>query len=142
MMVFGRIDRERAQGVDLLGDFHRGQFRRHGGTDPARDHEGAQDGAELAAHGQGHDRPDAGTEAEILELKLGLGGKDRADKTAGDDDDGNRLGTDEIDLADEREPGGCGNETGNGRCPGRERRSVPATWNGMRMKPGRRVRCA
>ena len=46
-----RIDRERAQAVELLGDGHRAELGGVVGADAAREHQADEDRADLAQHG-------------------------------------------------------------------------------------------
>lgn len=99
--VVDRVDAEGAEGVDLFGDLHGADFCGHGGTDAACEHEGGEDWAEFAAHGEGDDAADETVEAELVEFVVDLGCEDGAGGCAGDDDldlgaeaDGDELASD------------------------------------------------
>ena len=76
--IIHRIDRQRAQGVDLLGDFHRADLRRHGRAHPAREHQAREHRAEFPAHRHGHQRPGGRLHAQRVELEENLRGEHRA----------------------------------------------------------------
>lgn len=92
------VDRHGAEGIDLLGDFHRSDFGSHRGANAAREHEAGDGGAELAKHGDGDESTGGGFEPEELELEKGLGGEDGTSEGAGDADDDLRARSDFSDL--------------------------------------------
>jgi hypothetical protein len=73
-----RIDRHRIQGLDLLGNLHRAQFRGDGRAGAAGDHQARQDRAQFTAHGNGDERRHIDDRPHFLQLVGGLHGKNNA----------------------------------------------------------------
>ena len=87
-----------AQGIDLLGDFHRTDLRCHGRANTTCEHEAGDGRAEFTEHADADERTSQGFGIEELELKKRLRGQHGTGEGAGDDDDGLRAVTDFCDL--------------------------------------------
>src|SRR5437764_2789313 len=109
------MHRERAQGIDLFGHFHRPDFGRHRRPYPPCDHQARQDRSELAANGNRNDRAHGRSHPELVELKIRLGGEDRAGERARDHDHELRTQTDVDDLMLKQTPP---NSVSNGGAAG------------------------
>ena len=116
-----RMDRQRAQGVDLLGDFHRADFRAHRRADAPGEHQAGEHGAELAAHRHRDQGADRRLHAEDAELKIRLRRKHRAGERAGDRHDRLRAEAEFDDLRQHEAPADFGNEERHERFPRQHR---------------------
>ena len=96
-----RVGGEGEQGVDLLGDLHRPQLRRHRGADAAGDHEPGEHRPQFPGDGKGDDRPDETGRAEPLEPGVALQREDHAGEGGGDEHDGHRPDPDLFHLLDD-----------------------------------------
>ena len=84
--------------VDLLGHLHRADLGRDGGGDAARDHQAAEDGAELADHADGDDGGHDGFGVEARAAGVDLQRERAAGEERGEADDGEAEVADEPDL--------------------------------------------
>ena len=81
--VLVRVGRERGERVDLLGDPHGADFRRHRGADPSGDHEAGQHGPQFAGDRKHHDGRDRAFGREAGEAGVALQRQDHAGEEAG-----------------------------------------------------------
>ncbi len=89
-----------AHGVDLLGDDHGAEFGGDAGGATSGDEQTGDGGAEFADQCDGDDVSREGGLSEALELRAGLQDHDRADKEAGEQDNGERADADAVHLVE------------------------------------------
>jgi hypothetical protein len=89
----------------LFGDAHGGDFGRDGSADATRDHQAGEDRAQLAAHGDANDCEGGGIHFDFVKLVVGLRAEDHPSECAGDEDDGLRFYSGEVDLVEQVAPG-------------------------------------
>ena len=82
--VLVRIGRQRRERVDLLGDPHGADFRRHRGADPACDHQARQHRAQLAGDREHHDGRDRALGGKAGEPGVALQRQHHAGEEAGE----------------------------------------------------------
>src|SRR5438270_10438733 len=88
------VDTQASQGINLFGDTHGSQLGGHGAADPAGEHGGGQDRSQFADQREIDDRSQARSQAQLMELTIGLYRQDHADKRAGDSNDRYTANTD------------------------------------------------
>ena len=89
------------QGVDLFGDTHGAQFRRHGAAHAAGEHRGRQHRPQFTDQGQVDHRSEPRLQAEGLELPVALHGQHHADEQPGEGHDRQRHDPDLVEGGDE-----------------------------------------
>ena len=102
--VIGRINRESAQRVDLLGHFHRANLGRHGCADPTCHHQSGEDRAKFAANRNRNNSACSGAHAEFVELEECLRRKNRSGEAARDYDNDLREQAYLYDLIEKQLP--------------------------------------
>ena len=98
------MNAHRAQGVDLLGDFHCPDFSGHRSSNATGQHDAGERGAEFSEHPHTDECATHGFHFHAAELEKSLGCKNRTDKGAGDNNDWLGFEADFYDLVDEKVP--------------------------------------
>ena len=70
-----RVNSHGSEGINLLGDFHGSNFRRHGGANPAREHEAGDSGAQFPHHPDADDHAPHGLHIYEGKLEESLSGE-------------------------------------------------------------------
>ena len=100
--IADRIGAHDAQGVELFGDVHGSQLGGEGSANPAGEHDGGHDGADLFNDGEGDEAAEAIFLAESFELGVGFDGHHHADECADDADDGDGFDADLVELGNQQ----------------------------------------
>ncbi len=108
--IINRVNPKRAQSVDLFGDFHRADFRRHRRAHPPGDHQPRHHRSQLAKHRHGDDRPDCRIHSQPVKLKIGLRREHRSGERSGDHDNKLRPEADFEQLFEKKPPANRGDK--------------------------------